>query len=230
MEFSKLRLAFLVKIFLFVFFVTFLIFFLGNKYRRNHLFSYFSTRCLDYKQKDFSRKLNDRIVDYSALAKLRGIKPCKDEKELKRRISEGKLVKVKCGNRYIVDRMTYSYPYITNSSKDLLEEISIRFREKTSHKGLKGVRIIVTSMTRKSESIKSLRRNNKNASANSPHLYGNAFDISYKRFKVRKWFLTNCDKKFLKEALAEVIWQLCEEKKCWATYEKMQNCFHVVSQ
>jgi hypothetical protein len=68
-----------------------------------------------------------------------------------------------------------------------------------------------------------------NASANSPHLYGNAFDISYKRFIVRKWSLTNCDKKFLKEALAEVIWQLREENRCWATYEKMQNCYHVVS-
>ena len=37
--------------------------------------------------------------------------------------------------------------------------------------------------------------------------------------------LTNCDKKFLKEALAEVIWQLREEKKCWATYEKDAELF-----
>jgi hypothetical protein len=33
----------------------------------------------------------------------------------------------------------------------------------------------------------------------------------------------------MKEALAEVIWELREEKKCWATYEKSQGCFHVVS-
>jgi uncharacterized protein YcbK (DUF882 family) len=230
MEFHKLRLAFLLKLLSVVLFVSVSIFFLSNKYRRNHLFSYFSTRCLDYKQKDFSRKLNDRIVDYSAQAKLKGIKPCKDENELKKRISEGKLVKVKTGNRYVVERMTYSYPYITHDSKDLLDEIAKRFRDKTSEKGLKGARIIVTSMTRKTESIKSLSRNNQNASANTPHIYGNAFDISYKRFNVRKWVLTNCDKKFLKEALAEVIWQLCEEKKCWATYEKMQNCYHIVSQ
>jgi uncharacterized protein YcbK (DUF882 family) len=229
MEFQKLRLGLLLKLVTVLIFVSLSILFLSNKNRRNHLFRYFSTRCLDYKQKDFSRKLNDRIVDYSAQAKLRGIKPCKDEIELKKRISEGKLVKVNTSNKYVIERMSYSYPYLTRESKNLLDEIAERFKEKASQKGLNGVRFFVTSMTRKTESIKSLRKYNKNASANSPHIYGNAFDISYKRFKVRKWVLTNCDKKFLKEALAEVIWQLNEEKNCWATYERMQNCYHIVS-
>ena len=90
--------------------------------------AYFSTRCLDYKQKEFSRKLNDRIVDYSAAAKLRGIKVCKDENELKRRISEGNLVKVRSGNNYTVEKMTFSYPCVTRDSKILLDEISRRLR------------------------------------------------------------------------------------------------------
>ena len=210
MKSNELRLGFLLKIFSVVFFVFILVW--------HSRLAYFSTRCLDYKQKDFSRKLNDKIVDYSVEAKLKGIKACKDASDLKRRISEGKLVKVKSGNRYIVEKMTFSYPCITKDSKLLLDEIARRFSEKTSQKGLKGVRFFITSMTRKAESVKSLRRYNMNASANSPHLYGNAFDISYKRFIVRKWVLTNCDKKFLKEALAEVIWQLREENKCWATY------------
>jgi Family of unknown function (DUF5715) len=221
MKFNELRLGFLLKIFSVVFFVFILVW--------HSRLAYFSTRCLDYKQKDFSRKLNDKIVDYSVEAKLKGIKACKDASDLKRRISEGKLVKVKSGNRYIVEKMTFSYPCVTEDSKILLDEIARRFSEKSSKKGLKGVRFFITSMTRKAESVKSLRRYNMNASANSPHLYGNAFDISYKRFIVRKWVLTNCDKKFLKEALAEVIWQLREENKCWATYEKVQNCYHVVS-
>ena len=125
--------------------------------------------------------------------------------------------------------MNFSYPCVTIDSKILLDEIARRFREKSSQKGLNGVKFYITSMTRKSDNIKSLRRFNGNASVNSPHLYGNAFDISYKKFIARKWVLTNCDKKFLKEALAEVIWQLRDENKCWATYEKIQNCFHVVS-
>jgi len=229
MKFNKSRLVFLLKIVSVVFFIIISIFVFINRDRRKPLSAYFSTRCLDYKQKDFSRKLNDRIVDYSAAAKLRGISACKDESELKRRISDGKLVKVTSGNSYIVEKMAFSFPCVTPDSKILLDEIARRFREKSSQKGLNGVKFFITSMTRKTDNVKSLRRYNGNASVNSPHLYGNAFDISYKRFIARKWVLTNCDKKFLKEALAEVIWQLRSENKCWATHEKMQNCYHVVS-
>jgi hypothetical protein len=205
------------------------IFFIIDRKARNRLFPYFSTRCLEYKQKDFSRKLNDRIVDYSAEAKRKGIKVCKDENDLKNRLSEGKLVKVRSGNRYLVERMIYSSPCVTKEGKILLDEIARRFGEKVSQKGLKGARLIVTSMTRKSENIRTLRKNNSNSSENSPHLYGNAFDISYKRFTVHKWMLTNCDRKYLKDALGEVIWQLRKEKKCFATYERIQNCYHVVA-
>lgn len=196
---------------------------------RHHPASYFSTRCFDYKQKEYSRKLNDRILDYSAAAKLRGIKICKDDQELKKNISEGRLVKVSSGNRYIVEKMSFSNPYVTPDSKILIEEIARRLRQKTAEKGLSGVRFYITSMTRKTDNLKKLRRFNGNASANSPHLYGNAFDISYKRFVVRKWVLTECDKKYLKEALAEILWQLRAENRCWATHEKMQSCFHVVA-
>jgi hypothetical protein len=229
MEFNKLRLSLLLKIFSAVFLVSVLLCFIIGRDSRRNLFSYFNTRCLDYKQKDFSRKLNDRIVDYSTEAKRSGIKVCRNEKELKERILEGKIVKVRSGNKYIVDNMNFSYPYLTKESKILLDEIGKRFSEKTSQKGLKRSRFFITSMIRKTESLTTLRKFNSNASANSPHIYGNAFDISYKRFSVRKMILTNCDGKFLKESLAEVIWQLREEKKCWATYEKGQNCFHVVA-
>jgi len=205
------------------------VFFLIKRGSRRTGSSYFSTRCLDYKQKVYSRKLNDKIVDYSAAAKLRGIKLCKDDNELRQRLSEGKLVKVKSGNSYTVERMTFSYPCVTRDSKILIDEIAKRLREKSSQKGLNGVRFYITSMTRKTDNVKILRRFNGNASANSPHMYGNAFDISYKRFSANKWLLTNCDKKFLKEALAEVIFQLRTESRCWATYEKVQNCYHVVT-
>lgn len=111
----------------------------------------------------------------------------------------------------------------------LLDEIARRFREKATEKGLHGARFIVTSMTRKKETLKSLMKYNGNSSENSPHLYGNAFDISYKRIDAKKWKLTNCDSKFLKDALGEVIWHLQQEKKCWATYERNQSCFHIVT-
>ena len=229
MKFNKSYILPLLKTFSVVIFIIISAFFILRKDKRNPGASYFSTRCLDYKQKDFSRKLNDRIVDYSAAAKARGVKVSKTEREFKSRISEGKLIKVRSGIGYTVEKMNFSYPYVTRDSKLLIDEISRRLKKKTSKKGLNGVRFFITSMTRKSDNVKSLRRFNQNASVNSPHLYGNAFDITYKRFNARKWVMTNCDKKYLKESLAEVIWQLRAEHKCWATYEKNQNCFHIVA-
>ena len=228
MKFLRSRLALLLKILLVVLFIFTSATLIIKKGRKNSFSAYFSSRCLDYRQKNYSRKLNDRIVDYSASAKLKGIGVCRNEAELKKRISEGKLVRVSSGNSYQVEKMIFSYPCITRDSKSLLDEIASRFIKKASENGLKGVKFYITSMTRKADNLKSLRRYNGNASVNSPHLYGNAFDISYKRFIARKWILTNCDKKFLKEALAEVIWELRSENKCWATYEKVQNCYHVV--
>lgn len=229
MHLKKSRLLIIPELIISISFLSASIFFIIGRNTRDSLFPYFSTRCMEYNQKDFHRKLNDRIVDYSAEARLKGIVVCKDERDMKERISEGKLVRVKSGSRYLVEKMTYSHPYLTNDSKILLNEIARRFRYKTSQKGLKGAKFFITSMTRNAADLKKLRRNNQNTSENSPHLHGNAFDISYKRFTAHKWVLTNCDQKFLKDALGEVIWQLREEGKCWATYERVQNCYHVVS-
>jgi hypothetical protein len=228
MKFKKSRLVLLMKISFISVLILLSVLLIFRKATRNTT-GYFSTRCLDYKQKVYSRKLNDRIVDYSAAAKLRGIRICRNDKDLGARLSEGKLVKVRSGSSYTVEKMRFSYPCVTKDSKYLLDEIARRLREKASQKGINGVKFFITSMTRRTDNIKSLRRFNGNASVNSPHLYGNAFDISYKRFVAHKWVLTNCDMKFLKEALAEVIWQLRAENKCWATHEKIQNCYHIVS-
>jgi len=84
-------------------------------------------------------------------------------------------------------------------------------------------------MTRTSENVRGLGRYNSNASENSPHLNGNAFDISYAQFSFIKLNVTECDKWYMKEALAEVIWQVRKENQCWATYERNQGCFHIVS-
>jgi hypothetical protein len=228
MELPKPPSTALLKRVVIVIFSVFLLVLLCSKESRRSFVTYFSTRCIDYKQKDFSRRLSDKLIDYSAAAKRKGIAACNDDNDVNKRIADGKLVRVKSNGKYKVDRLSFSIPYVTGESKELLEEIAIRYREKTSLKGLKRAKFIVTSMTRKKDYLRKLLKNNSNASVNSPHLYGNAFDITYKRFEARKLTLTNCDIKFMKEALAEVIWQLRKEKRCWATYEKSQNCFHVV--
>lgn len=190
--------------------------------------SFFSDKCRN-EQQVFSKKLNDRLVNYSEQARQSGIESCADEKELTQRIVSGKLKKVRSGRYYMIEDLDYSYPYLTRPGKKLLREISRRFDEKISNNGLKGSRFIITSMTRTASNIKKLGRTNSNASDNSPHLNGNAFDITYARFSILKYNVNECDKWYMKEALAEVIYELRQEKKCWATYESNQGCFHVVA-
>ncbi|MBI5009402.1 MAG: hypothetical protein HZB98_07085, partial [Bacteroidia bacterium] len=122
---------------------------LFNANPTNRVFSYFSRKCINYRQKDFSRKLNDRLVDYASAAKQRGIVPCRNDEDIRNRVAAGKLVKVKGGRNYTIDRLTHSSPYLTRDTKKLLDEIASRFREKTTDKKLYGAKLIVTSMTRK---------------------------------------------------------------------------------
>jgi len=212
---------------LFILIVLSLCFVFIPKPHRAAMASFFSKDCRNYQQV-YSRKLNDRITDYVYQARLTGIEKCSDGKDIGKRMLSGRLVRVSGGRRYKVENMAYSYPCLTRDSKRLLDEIGRRFRKKVRRDGLMGSRFIVTSMTRTTEKIRGLGKTNINVSDNSPHLNGNAFDISYARFSFRKLHITECDKWYMKEALAEVIWQLKLENKCWATYERNQGCFHVV--
>jgi hypothetical protein len=152
-----------------------------------------------------------------------------NEHDLRERVRTNELYRVTNRSTVIIEKLTHSYPYLTKEGKSLLAEIGKRFRKRVAAEGIHRASIRVTSLTRTTEILKKLRSVNSNASENSSHFYGNAFDISYVRFSAGKWFLTDCDRWYMKEALAQVIWELREEKRCWATYEINQGCFHVVA-
>ena len=224
----RLRKEYRLKAWLFLLIISAICFIFIPKHNRAAFFSFFSRDCRNYQQV-FSRKLNDRIPDYINNARQTGIEKCTDAADIAKRISSGQLFRVRSGRSYKVEKMAHSYPYLTRDSRKLLNELAGRFRKKVRNDDLMGSRFIITSMTRTTENIKDLGKENTNTSDNSPHLIGNAFDISYARFLLKKLYITECDKWYMKEALAEVIWELREEKKCWATYEKSQGCFHIVS-
>ncbi len=201
---------------------------------RNEGFRYFINKtigsgCISYKQSVYSRKLRDMLPDYIGKSSISGIEKCRNKRELLKKTGQNKVYKIKNRRGYVVEDLSYSYPYLTKEGKALIGEIGKRFRKEISGTRLRGSDFKITSITRTTDILKKLKASNSNASENSPHFYGNAFDISYVRFSARKWFMTDCDKYYLKEALAEVIWQLREERKCWATYEINQGCFHVVA-
>lgn len=197
----------------------------GARYTLNKLLG---RKSPGYRQQVFSRKLTDKMPDYIATSSRTGIKACNDRKELLKQVSRKKLSRIRERRGYRIDDLNHSYPFLTPGAKTLLVEMGKRFREKTAPTALARSDFMVSSMTRTTTSVKRLKKANTNASGNSPHFHGNAFDVSYVRFSSGKCFLADSDKYFLKEALAEVIWQLREEKRCWATYEIKQGCFHVV--
>jgi hypothetical protein len=200
-----------------------------NKGFRYYINKKIGSGCISYRQSIYSRKLKDMLPDYIEESSVSGISRSSNKRELLRKAGKGELFKIRNGRGYEVEDLSYSYPFLTKNGKALLREIGKRFRKKVSGTRLSGSDFKITSMTRTTEILIKLRKSNSNASVNSPHFYGNAFDISYVRFSSPKWFITDCDKYFLKEALAEVIWQLRDEQRCWATYEIKQGCFHVVA-
>lgn len=200
-----------------------------NEGLRWHVHRVTGRDCIPYRQAIYSRKLKDMLPDYIARSSAAGIEKCSTRKELMKKFYRGEVVRIRNSRGYSIEDLSYSYPYLTREGKAVIREMGRRFRKKISGTRLRGSDFRVTSMTRTSEIIRRLRKSNTNASENSPHFHGNAFDISYVRFTAKKWFVTDCDKYYLKEALAEVIWQMREEKKCWATYEINQGCFHIVA-
>lgn len=228
MHIRRLKKKYRVKVWLFILTAFLLCFIFIPRSNRAWIVSFFSKKCRNYQQV-YSNRLNDRVIDYSAHAMLTGIDKCLDEDDIAERVSARQLFRVRSRRYYKVENLTYSYPYLTQEGKKVLDEIGKRFKDKINREGFKGSRFIVTSMTRTAEMADGLGKTNINASDNSPHLNGNAFDISYSRFSFIKLNVTECDIWFMKEALAEVICQLKEEEKCWATYERKQSCFHVVS-
>ncbi len=143
-------------------------------------------------------------------------------------LKEEKLVRIEENEYYSLDTMYYSYPFLTLESKLLLDTIGEMFQRKLENTGLECTRFTITSMLRTTNSVARLRRWNRNSIKKSAHLHGTTFDISYKTFFASR-DLTVSECSYLADALAKTIWELRCEKKCWATYETWQTCFHVVA-
>ena len=199
------------------------------------------------KEKDMSMKMNNPrnikgVISYKrsfgdlndahmAVAKKIGVKPLKDREAAER--LGGKVVEIKSGDLYQIDSLTHSIPYLIPKASALLDSIGANFLDSLESKGLNPNQVIVTSVLRTQYDVTRLRRVNGNASANSVHMYGTAFDISYKRFfKVedpggRPMQDVRADT--LKLVLSEVLRDLKKKDMCYIKYELKQACFHITA-
>ena len=199
------------------------------------------------KEKDMSMKMNEPrnikgVISYKrsfgdlndthmAAAKRIGIKPLKDHEAAEK--LGGKVMEIKDNDFYQVDSLTHSIPFLVPKASALLDSIGANFLDSLENKGLNPNQVIVTSVLRTQDDVKKLRRVNGNASANSVHMFGTTFDISYKRFyKVedpdgRPMQDVRADT--LKLVLSEVLRDLKKKDMCYVKYELKQGCFHITA-
>lgn len=127
-----------------------------------------------------------------------------------------------------IDKLSHSMPYLVPEAERLLHDIGRSFSDTIRARGGKSYKIKVTSLTRTDVTVRRLRRRNSNATQESAHRFGTTFDISYSKFIC-------CDSSYvihegdLKNILAEVLYRLRREGRCYVKWERKQGCFHITT-
>ena len=199
------------------------------------------------KEKDMSMKMNNPrnirgVISYKrsfgdlndvqlATAKKIGIRPISTREEAEE--MKDRLIEIAACERYGLDSLMHSIPYLIPQASALLDTIGVNFLDSLENKGLNPNKIIVTSVTRTKDDVKRLRRTNGNASLNSCHFYGTTFDVSWKRFtKVEDPGgrpMQDVSADTLKLVLSEVLRDLRKAERCYVKYELKQGCFHITT-
>lgn len=184
--------------------------------------------CNYFQAHRFHDSLNNHLEEYHYISEKQGIQPVEHEIAFQSFIAAEKLVKVKTSDYFYLDSFNYSFPVLTPETKDFLDTVGARFNEMIDKTELKGTKLIVTSLTRTTATVKRLVRVNRNASLRSPHLNGNSFDLSFNHFLFRGKS-DPCSLFLLQETISKVLYDLRKEKRCWVTFERRQQCLHVVA-
>lgn len=190
-------------------------------------FNIYHFPCKDYC--DVTPNLNDKFRDYiwnSAYQKYGDI--VKSNAEIRKYYRQKKLFLIENTKSYTVDTLYFSYAFLTKDAKTLLDEIGESFQEKLKNTTFEGSKFIITSLLRTEKTIKRLMKSNKNSLRISSHLHGTSFDIAYNEFESKEK-LSKSDTRYLKEVLADVLYDYKIRNRCFVTYEINQTCFHVVN-
>lgn len=138
------------------------------------------------------------------------------------------IVKITTCADFFLDTLIYSRPYLVPEAAATLHEIGHRFRDTIAARGGGDYRIKVTSLLRTPQTVKRLRRRNRNAIDSSVHQLATTFDISYASFVASSPEPARSVDD-LKGILAEVLKAMREENKILVKYEVGQPCFHITA-
>lgn len=168
-----------------------------------------------------------------ASAQHNGIQPVQSRSEIPNLIRTHQLVDITNSPFYVVDDLTHSLPYLVPRAQHLLNTISINFLDSLHSKGMPPHLPVVSSVLRTIDDVTRLQHGNRNATTNSCHTYGTTLDIAYHRFmplysdppysqtQPTRW---DPDLTFV---LAEVLYDLRAQGRCYVKYERKQACFHL---
>jgi hypothetical protein len=161
------------------------------------------------------------------------------------------LARIEDTRHYVVQPMSYSIPYVTEDTVNLLEILGERFHQRLAEIGLPPFRYVITSATRTSADQTRLRRVNANAAEVSSHFHGTTVDIHYARFNYdvahdslperpgisAPILAEHLDHKFsqmadefhpqLKSILGDVMKDVQQDGLVMVTYERMQPVYHI---
>lgn len=168
----------------------------------------------------FSGRLKkDTYEEHLGVAGKQGLELIRNDYHLFQKVFESGLVKIEKGKGYQVDTLTHSFPYLTPTSKEILEEIGL------AYEGLAGKDqfFTISSATRTEEQQNALKRRNRNATdGESSHSFGVSVDISYIRFNgIRNWD-GNAQKN-----LETVLNHFQQTGKIYVIKERKQSCYHI---
>ncbi len=173
--------------------------------------------------------LNDDHITEAHKSKIKT--PFKDQKyftENKESICKDlDLNEISTNELYVVAHLTYSLPYLNETSCDFLDLLGERMQKSFEEKKIQHYRFVLTSVLRTLKDQRLLQRVNANATpSETSHYFGTTFDISQTRFLMGK----NNESVYsyrLRNLLARELIQLQEEGKCYVIIESREKCFHV---
>lgn len=138
------------------------------------------------------------------------------------------IVHIETNDYYYVDSLSHSVPFLVPEAANLLADIGKNFIDSLASRGADGYKIRVTSILRTPDTVRKLRRVNRNATDSSTHQYATTFDISYAKFYCMDSTRTIHDGD-LKNLLAEVLYDLKKQGRCYVKFEKKSPCFHITA-
>ena len=160
----------------------------------------------------------DGVKVHQIAYKKEKIRAQKTDHHLDKLAKKGTLKNITDNENYLVRNMDYAKPILMPKAVSFLNKFSNEYRTEIDKADLEYIPFEITSATRSIESVKRLRKYNKNSITQSAHLNGKTFDISYHSF---------ADYPLQRQIFIRIMNQYKKNGLCFIKHEIKQGCLHI---